>query len=92
MTINKKIVLGLGVFLIFSIILPIHADLESPRKQMKTGILAEEVICRNGLDLVIRTNGIPSCVKPETVEIMQQRSMLIKSEFSTSNSQDSDRR
>ena len=87
MTINKKIVLGLGVFLIFSIILPIHADLESPRKQMKTGILAEEVICRNGLDLVIRTNGIPSCVKPETVEIMQQRSMLIKSEFSTSNSQ-----
>jgi len=86
-TINKKIVLGLGVFLIFSIILPIHADLESPRKQMKTGILAEEVICRNGLDLVIRTNGIPSCVKPETVEIMQQRSMLIKSEFSTSNSQ-----
>ena len=87
MTINKKIVLGVGVFLIFSIILPIHADLESPRKQMKTGILAEEVICRNGLDLVIRTNGIPSCVKPETVEIMQQRSMLIKSEFSTSNSQ-----
>jgi hypothetical protein len=85
--INKKIVLGLGFFLIFSFILPINADVESPRKQMKTGISAEEVICRNGLELVIRTNGIPSCVKPETVDIMQERGMLIKSEFSISDSQ-----
>ena len=87
MIINKKIVLGLGFFLIFSFILPINADVESPRKQMKTGISAEEVICRNGLELVIRTNGIPSCVKPETVDIMQERGMLIKSEFSISDSQ-----
>jgi len=85
--INKKIVLGLGFFLIFSFILPINADVESPRKQMKTGISAEEVICRDGLELVIRTNGIPSCVKPETVDIMQERGMLIKSEFSISDSQ-----
>jgi hypothetical protein len=54
---------------------------------MKTGISAEEVICRDGLELVIRTNGIPSCVKPETVDIMQERGMLIKSEFSISDSQ-----
>ena len=87
MIINKKIVLGLGFFLIFSFILPINADVESPRKQMKTGISAEEVICRNGLELVIRTNGIPSCVKPETVDIMQERGMLIKSEFSILDSQ-----
>ena len=87
MIINKKIVLGLGFFLIFSFILPINADVESPRKQMKTGISAEEVICRNGLELVIRTNGIPSCVKPETVDIMQERGMLINTKFSTSDSQ-----
>ena len=87
MIINKKIVLGLGFFLICSFILPINADVESPRKQMKTGISAEEVICRNGLELVIRTNGIPSCVKPETVDIMQERGMLINTKFSTSDSQ-----
>jgi len=86
-TVNKKIVLGLGFFLICSFILPINADVESPRKQMKTGISAEEVICRNGLELVIRTNGIPSCVKPETVDIMQERGMLINTKFSTSDSQ-----
>ncbi len=87
MTVNKKIVLGLGFFLICSFILPINADVESPRKQMKTGISAGEVICRNGLELVIRTNGIPSCVKPETVDIMQERGMLINTKFSTSDSQ-----
>ena len=83
MIINKKIVLGVGFFLIFSFILPINADIESPRKQMKMGISAEDILCRNGLELVIRTNGIPACVKPETVDIMQERGMLINTEFST---------
>jgi len=85
--INKKIVLGVGFFLIFSFILPINADIESPRKQMKMGISAEDILCRNGLELVIRTNGIPSCVKPETVDIMQERGMLINTEFSTSDAE-----
>jgi hypothetical protein len=85
--INKKIVLGVGFFLIFSFILPINADIESPRKQMKIGISAEDILCRNGLELVIRTNGIPACVKPETVDIMQKRGMLINTEFSTSDAE-----
>jgi len=46
--INKKIVLGLGFFLIFSFILPINADVESPRKQMKTGISAEKLFVEMG--------------------------------------------
>ena len=87
MIINKKIVLGVGFFLIFSFILPINADIESPRKQMKMGISAEDILCRNGLELVIRTNGIPSCVKPETVDIMQERGMLINTKFSTSDAE-----
>jgi len=85
--INKKIVLGVGFFLIFSFILPINADIESPRKQMKMGISAEDILCRNGLELVIRTNGISACVKPETVDIMQKRGMLINTEFSTSDAE-----
>ena len=87
MIINKKIVLGVGFFLIFSFILPINADIESPRKQMKMGISADDILCRNGLELVIRTNGIPACVKPETVDIMQERGMLINTEFSTSDAE-----
>jgi hypothetical protein len=87
MIINKKIVLGVGFFLIFSFILPINADIESPRKQMKMGISAEDILCRNGLELVIRTNGISACVKPETVDIMQKRGMLINTEFSTSDAE-----
>ena len=84
--INKKIVLGVGFFLIFSFILPINAEIESPRKQMKIGISAGDILCKMGLELVIRTNGMPACVKPETVDIMQERDMLINTEVSTSNS------
>lgn len=81
MIINKKIVLGLGFFLIFSFILPIDADIESPRKQMKMGISAEDILCRNGLELVIRTNGIPACVKSETSDKMQKRGIAFIAEF-----------
>ena len=87
MIINKKIVLGVGFFLIFSLILPVNAEIESPRKQMKTGISAEDVLCRTGLELVIRTNGMPACVKPDTVDIMQERGMLISTEFLTSDAE-----
>ena len=54
---------------------------------MKMGISAEDILCRNGLELVIRTNGIPACVKPETVDIMQERGMLVNTEFSTSDAE-----
>ena len=81
---NKKIVLGVGFFLIFSLILPVNADIESPRKQMKTGISAEDILCRNGLELVIRTNEMPACVKPETMAKMQERGILLAIEFTKS--------
>ena len=81
---NKKIVLGVGFFLIFSLILPVNADIESPRKQMKAGISAEDILCRNGLELVIRTNEMPACVKPETMAKMQERGILLAIEFTKS--------
>ena len=87
MIINKKIVLGVGFFLIFSLILPVNAEIESPRKQMKMGISANDVLCRTGLELVIRTNGMPACVKPDTVDIMQERGMLISTEIPASNAE-----
>ena len=84
--INKKIILGITFLLIFSFILPINAETESPIKQMKDGISPENILCREGLELVIRINGMPACVKPETVDRMQERGILldtkiIKSDF-----------
>ena len=84
--INKKIILGITFFLIFSFILPINAEPESPIKQMKDGISPENILCREGLELVIRINGMPACVKPETADRMQERGILldtkiIKSDF-----------
>ena len=43
---------------------------------MKRGTLAVDVICKENLELVIRTNGFAACVRPETAEKMQRAGML----------------
>lgn len=60
----------MSFLLLFSIILPINAEVDSPRKQMERGILVENVQCKSGLELVIRTNGNPACVTLQTAEKM----------------------
>ena len=62
----------MSFLLLFSIILPINAEVDSPRKQMERGILVENVQCKSGLDLVIRTNGNPACVTLQTAEKMKE--------------------
>jgi len=56
-----------------------NAKIESPRKQMQQGVLPEDVICKETLELVIRINGLAACVKPETVVKMQKINMLYNS-------------
>ena len=85
--IKKKLVLGISFFLIFSVIIPINADIDSPRKQMAEGVLAQDVICRGGLELVIRTNGMPACVKPETIDKMFERGILSTTKVTKSNAE-----
>ena len=43
---------------------------------MKKGVSAEDVLCKTGLELIIRTNGSAACVKPETAERMQKAGMI----------------
>ena len=62
------LVLGIGF--------PVNAQIESPKKQLKLGISPENIICKTGLELVIRANGFPACVKPETAEKMQKLGIL----------------
>jgi len=63
-------------FLTLSFILPVNAEIESPRQQMRDGISPEDILCKDGLELVIRSNGSPACVKPETAEKMQKIGIL----------------
>ena len=68
---KSKIIFGLTLFLIISLTVPVNAEIEAPKKQLKKGIPIEEILCKNGLDLIIRNNGSPACVKPSTAERFQ---------------------
>ena len=85
--INKKTVLGISFFLIVSFILPVNATIESPLKQMEKGVLAQDITCRGELELVIRTNGMPACVKPETIDKMFEREILTTTKVTKSNAE-----
>jgi hypothetical protein len=63
---------------------PANADVESPKKQMKRGIAVEDITCKAGLSLVIRTSGFPACVKSTTGDKLQKMGLVmefIKSEI-----------
>mgnify|MGYP003334351050 FL=1 len=83
----NKIILSISFFLIFSLILPINAEIDSPRNQMKQGVSAEDIVCNEGLELVIRTNGMPACVRPETADRMQERGIIPVTKILKSNSE-----
>jgi hypothetical protein len=74
--IPNKILFTISMILIFSIIIPVNADIESPKKQLKKGIAVEEIQCNVERELVIRNNGMPACVKSETAEKMKKMGML----------------
>jgi hypothetical protein len=63
-------------FSIFTIGFSAEATIDSPKKQMNRGVLVEDVLCKEGLELVIRTNGNAACVRPETADRMEKAGML----------------
>ena len=40
----------------------------SPLKQIKEGVAPENIICKEGLELVFKLNGQPACVKTTSIE------------------------
>ena len=40
----------------------------SPLKQIKEGIAPENIVCKEGLELVFKLNGQPACIKTTSVE------------------------
>jgi len=71
---NSKTILFAGlivVMVLFSAMsMPSYADYLSPKKQLESGVLPEDIICRNNFVLVIRENGNPACVQESTAEKM----------------------
>ena len=72
------IVLFLTLSLAIFLINPANADVESPKKQIKRGIPAEDVTCKAGLSLVIRTNGFAACVKSTTADKLEKMGLVTK--------------
>ena len=60
-------ILVLGLFLSPSMLSVNAQDIMSPRQQMASGVAADDVVCKSGLVLMIRsTNGAATCVKSST--------------------------
>jgi len=73
----KKIIFGFTLFLVFSLAIPVNAEVEAPKKQLKNGIPIEDITCKVGLNLIIRNNGAPACVKPTTAERFQSLGLAV---------------
>jgi len=74
---KNKIIFGFTLFLIFSLTIPVNAEVEAPKKQLKNGIPIEDITCKVGLNLIIRNNGAPACVKPTTAERFQSLGLAV---------------
>jgi len=48
-------------------------EIVSPRMQIFYGVTPENVICKEGLVLIIKYSGSPACVKLETAVILEER-------------------
>ena len=60
-------IIVLGLFLSPSMLSANAQDIMSPRQQMASGVAADDVVCKSGLVLMIRsTNGAATCVKSST--------------------------
>ena len=56
----------------------IYANIDSPRQQMEQGVPPDEIICKESLELVIRTTGSPACLYPNTIAKMIDREMILE--------------
>ena len=44
-----------------------------PKKQIQNGVLSNDVICKDGLELIFKPNNSPICVKPSTAVKLTER-------------------
>ena len=73
LSLNKKIIFSFVFLITLSLTIPVNGQVDSPKKQLDRGILPEDILCKEGFQLVIRNNGSPACVKPATAEKFEDR-------------------
>lgn len=78
---TTKVYALFAVILIIGFAIPAFADYLSPKKQLESGVLPEDIICKENRILVIRGNGNPACVTQSTAERMGWE--IIKTVFIT---------
>lgn len=60
-------------------------NIESPLKQIKSGIPFNEIQCKESLTLITKYDGSPACVKPLTAEKLIQRGWIINEDSESLN-------
>ena len=45
----------------------------SPLKQLKSGIAFKDIVCRHNLQLIVKKDGLPVCLKPQTAQKLVER-------------------
>ncbi|MEK6614816.1 MAG: hypothetical protein AABZ32_01705, partial [Bacteroidota bacterium] len=55
--------------------------ISSPLKQFKSGISVDKITCKENLQLIIKNNGNPACVKPDTIPKLVERNAIKLSSF-----------
>jgi hypothetical protein len=75
----KLAIFGIVLFLVLAFSLFTNpANAESPKKQMQRGVAPEDITCKSGLSLVIRSNGFAACVKSTNIEKLEKIGMITK--------------
>ncbi len=62
----SAIIMMIGMTASFAFPAAFAGGVDSPLKQFVMGTAAEDVICKNNFQLMIRSSGDPACVKPES--------------------------
>ncbi|MGI0021748.1 MAG: hypothetical protein ACRD9Q_02695, partial [Nitrososphaeraceae archaeon] len=73
--------MNLGSDPVRSIEVPVECIIKpSPKTQIENGVLAEDIACKEGLELIFKSrDGSPACVKPQTADKLVERGWGTKS-------------
>lgn len=74
-----RILSVLVIFFIIGGLVLSHAfsySLNSPKMQLQMGVSSSNIACKDSLQLVIKKNGAPLCVKPLTAKKLEEKSLI----------------
>ena len=61
---------------VFAPSIPPYDEIKAPLKQVSQGIEPRDITCKEGLALIIKHDGSPACIKPETIPKLIERNWI----------------